>query len=470
MYPLKIKEKYDVSNLASLWNRFSTVYLWNYIPWDFREWVWSHPWVDIVPISKWQEVLSVMDWVVFKAWEDWAYWKYVFIEHKDVYNQDFTWKTTLYSCYEHLSNVLVKTWDVVKEWQVIWKTWNTWISFWEHLHFQIDLQEAPFHAYWPYSWVEVQAVWKSFSDWVNLWLWLDKAKNFTINPLVYLDKLDEFRKNNIINSQKENLIVKNEEKLVLKRSSQDDIITDNTLKTEEYTNNVVTKTESNEVLQKKEPVIIKEEKIEVKKSEDVIVDNSSDLLNTMMWDDSKKKNLNWQFKDISKDNKYFSYIEDLSKKWYIFGYSDRTFRPNSFITRVEFLKLLFLINQVNLIEYDYQTFLDVKAWIWQKKYVDTRLWLGLISKNNKFFPNYNISISQAMKIAIKLVFWDIDNSYNWVYEDVNWNEWYAKYAQFWYENKLLNLWKYFYPNTNITRIQVVELLYNLSNKKKTLEI
>ncbi len=289
MYPLKIKEKYDVYNLASLWNRFSTVYLWNYLPWDFREWVWSHPWVDIVPISKWQEVLSVMDGVVFKTWEDWAYWKYVFIEHKDVYNQDFTWKTTLYSCYEHLSNVSVKTWDVVKEWQVIWKTWNTWISFWEHLHFQIDLQEAPFHAYWPYSWAEVQAVWKSFSDWVNLWLWLDKAKNFTINPLVYLDKLDEFRKNNVINSQKENLIVKNEEKLVLKRSSQDDIITNNTLKTEEYTNNVVTKTESNKVLEKKESVIIKEEKIEVKKSEDVILDNSSDLLNAIMWDDSKKK-------------------------------------------------------------------------------------------------------------------------------------------------------------------------------------
>ncbi len=98
------------------------------------------------------------------------------------------------------------------------------------------------------------------------------------------------------------------------------------------------------------------------------------------------------------------------------------------------------------------------------------MWLGLISKNNKFFPNYNISISQAMKIAIKLVFWDIDNSYNWVYEDVNWSEWYAKYAQFRYENKLLNLWKYFYPNTNITRIQVIELLYNLSNNKKPLEI
>lgn len=196
MYPLKIKEKYDRSNLAKLAYRFSVAYLWNYKPSDTDEETWSHPWVDIVPEKKNQETFSVLDGKVFKAWEDWAYWKYVFIEHPNVpHPDDLTKTTTVFSCYQHLSEVVVKTWDILKEWDLIGKTWNTWNSFWEHLHFQIDRVEAPFHSYWPFTWAEAKAAWVGFSDWVNLWLWKDKAKMYTINPLVYLDKVEEYRNN-----------------------------------------------------------------------------------------------------------------------------------------------------------------------------------------------------------------------------------------------------------------------------------
>lgn len=190
MYPLKIKEKYDQNNLNWLAHRFTVVYLWTYKDWDYTEYVWSHPWVDIVPVVKNQDVLSVLDWKIFKAWEDWAYWKFVFIEHLNVPDpDDLTKTTTLYSCYEHLSQVNVNIWDFVKEGDIIWKTWNTWNSFWEHLHFQIDRMQAPFHAYWPFTWAEAKAAGQSFTGWVNIWLGLDKAKMYTVNPLVYLDKL-----------------------------------------------------------------------------------------------------------------------------------------------------------------------------------------------------------------------------------------------------------------------------------------
>lgn len=190
MYPLKIKEKYDRNNLANLGHRFGTVYLWNYKSWDYNEESWSHPWVDISPVTPNQDVLAVLDWKVFKVWEDWAYWKYIFIEHENVPHPDnLSTTTTLYSCYEHLSSYGVKEWDEVKEWDIIWKTWNTWISFWEHLHFQIDKKEAPFHSYWPYTWEEVRNAWVWFSEGVNLWLWKDKAKMYTVNPLVYLDQI-----------------------------------------------------------------------------------------------------------------------------------------------------------------------------------------------------------------------------------------------------------------------------------------
>lgn len=195
MYPLKIKEKYDQLNLNKLGHRFTVAYLWTYIDWDYRENVWSHTWVDIVPVTKWQEVLSCLDWKIFKAWEDWAYWKFVFIEHTWVPDpDDMNRTTTLYSCYEHLSQVNVKTWEIVKEWTIIWNTWNTWNSFWEHLHFQIDRMTAPFHAYWPYTWAEVKAAWTNFMWAANIWLGIEKGRMYTINPLVYLDKLEDFRK------------------------------------------------------------------------------------------------------------------------------------------------------------------------------------------------------------------------------------------------------------------------------------
>lgn len=237
MYPLKIKEKYDQSNLNSLWHRFTVVYLGNYIPGNMDEEWGSHPWVDIVPERKWQEVFSVLDWTVFKCWEDWAYWKYVFIEHKNVpHPDDFSKTTTLYSCYEHLSEFWVKLWDTLKEWDMIWKTWNTWNSFWEHLHFQIDRQEAPYHAYWPYTWAEAKEAWVGFSEWVNKWLWKDKAKMYTINPLVYLDKVSS------------NTSIKVEEKKIeeVKISSSNTIVVEE-VKTTSNVTPVVDKIESKPV-------------------------------------------------------------------------------------------------------------------------------------------------------------------------------------------------------------------------------
>lgn len=190
MYPLKVSMKYDPSNLANLGHIYTVPYMWNYIPWEYWEFSWSHPWVDIFPEKSNDDVFCVLDGEVYKTWEDVWYGKYIFIKHKNVPNPDnFSLKTTLYSCYLHLSEVFVEDNDILKEWHIIWKTWNTWISFWEHLHFQIDRDTAPYHAYWPYDWSDVKASWVSFSEWVNLKLWYENALKYTINPLVYLDQV-----------------------------------------------------------------------------------------------------------------------------------------------------------------------------------------------------------------------------------------------------------------------------------------
>ena len=205
MYPLNIKEKYEQNNLINLAHRFTTLYLGNYISWDMRENVWSHPWVDIYPEKKNDDVFCVLNWKVYKVWEDWMYWKYVFIKHQNIYNpDDFTKKTTLYSCYLHLSETLVKKNDTIKEWKIIWKTWNTWNSYWEHLHFQIDKASAPYHSYWPFTSSDSKKAWVSFLEAVNIWLWINNAKLHTINPLVYLDKIKELKNKITISSSNTN--------------------------------------------------------------------------------------------------------------------------------------------------------------------------------------------------------------------------------------------------------------------------
>lgn len=280
MYPLKIKEKYDQNNLNTLFNRFTVVYLWTYKDWDYTEYVGSHPWVDIVPAVKNQDVLCVLDGKVFKSGEDGAYGKFVFIEHANVPDpDDFSKTTTLYSCYEHLSEVKVNVWDILKEWNIIGKTWNTWNSFWEHLHFQIDRVQAPFHAYWPFTWVEAKTAGQSFTGWVNIWLWLEKAKMYTVNPLVYLDKVSLNKVNTStpveINTstpvevkrpteiKKETIITTTDEKIVLNP-------------TPIHSEVIITKTE---------------EKLEIISSSDnVLVDPSSDMLSSLN-EDLKKKDL-----------------------------------------------------------------------------------------------------------------------------------------------------------------------------------
>lgn len=196
MYPLKINEKYDLPNLANLWRRFTTLYTGNYLPGDMRIWVGSHPGVDIVPPTKNAPVYACLDGEVVMAENKGAYGNIVVLKHEGTYDPaDFTKKTTLFSCHLHLSEIDVKKWDQVSEGTQIGKTGNTGNSTGEHLHFQIDRAEALYHAYWPFTWAEQQAAKLDFMWAVNVGLGLANVEKYTIDPLVYLDKVDVYRNN-----------------------------------------------------------------------------------------------------------------------------------------------------------------------------------------------------------------------------------------------------------------------------------
>jgi len=94
--------------------------------------------------------------------------------------------TTLYSTYNHLSDVLVAEGQNVMKGELIGRSGNTGTSTTPHLHLQIDKDSAPWHPYWPFTWAESQSAGLSFFEAVNAGLGLDKARENTIDPLPFI--------------------------------------------------------------------------------------------------------------------------------------------------------------------------------------------------------------------------------------------------------------------------------------------
>lgn len=373
MYPLKTRVKYDPNNLNSSANTFTTVYLWNYISWDFDEWVWSHLGVDIFPIVTHDNIVACIDWVVQVAENKWANGNYIIIKHENVPDfNNLSQKTTYYSCYLHLSEINVVKWDTVKEWQIIGKCWNTWNvtwSTWEHLHFQIDTKDAPFHPYWPFTMADASNAWLWFFEAVNKWLWIDNARRYTINPLVYLDQISNISNSSLIwnsNAVSPNYsISSNKSKYFTDVTEDIDAIDflyeawvtrwyeDKTF----WPNNIITRAE---------------------------------LL--IMVYKFKKINPAWNgpsFTDVLSSDWFFPYISAASASWYVKWYPDWTFGPNNPVTRAEAIAIVLniVVGKNNISTPTSSDFQDVQISDWYCKYTNYIAQNWLLDSIVNFFPN-----------------------------------------------------------------------------------
>ncbi len=179
-----------------LWEWSYTKPAWN------RE--WSHQGVDIAT-AKWTPVYAIADWeVVDSRYQAW-YWNVV--KYKFMYN----WKI-YYTTNAHLSQRLVKKWDKIRKWQIIWRVWNSWFAWWAmwwyHLHFEIDkdINWRLIYAFWNCPEWEM---WKNDMWVVNEGLCRNYLEERTVDPIAFLEKAHAVIKHKATNNQNTNNLTDN---------------------------------------------------------------------------------------------------------------------------------------------------------------------------------------------------------------------------------------------------------------------
>lgn len=177
------------------------------------------------------------------------------------------------------------------------------------------------------------------------------------------------------------------------------------------------------------------------------------------------------FKDI-KNSFAQEYIEKLYASWIIFWYPNNTFRPNTAITRGDWIVWVMKAYNIPLTGGTGSTFDDIpRASLWMVPYLNTAKLLGIISwqmVNGKllFRPNAHITRAEALKILFLTARIRTTSGEQLRFQDRDMKAWMIPYIIQATElgiingqtigNKLL-----FRPNANLTRWEATKLLYKL---------
>ncbi len=160
-------------------------------------------------------------------------------------------------------------------------------------------------------------------------------------------------------------------------------------------------------------------------------------------------------------------ITFLNKKKIISGYEDNTFKPNSAITREEFVTII--INAVGIIPIDNieNHFTDVKKNAWYEKYVLTAVNQGYVSgiEESLFGTGENISRQDAAAIVyrvIKNTEREKIREYIGFADDENISEYAKEAVKCMYEYSVINGsdGNMFNPQSNLTRAEAAKMIYN----------
>jgi murein DD-endopeptidase MepM/ murein hydrolase activator NlpD len=158
---------------------------------DGIEGIGSHPGIDIKTI-KGTPVYAIANGVVDKlTYSNAGFGNLIVIRHDNVPTyEDANKFTTLHSGYAHLNDIFITDGAVVKKGDMIGTVGDTGTATTDHLHFQLDNDDAPWHLYWPFTSAEASKV-GGFWEAVNEGVGQENVYSYTENPMAYVQKYSD---------------------------------------------------------------------------------------------------------------------------------------------------------------------------------------------------------------------------------------------------------------------------------------
>lgn len=138
-----------------------------------------------------------------------------------------------------------------------------------------------------------------------------------------------------------------------------------------------------------------------KSNSDSEEDNSEEELE----DDQKEVETQTSFSDLTQDNEFYAYIQELKNAGIINGFADGSFRPTQSITRAEFLKMVLNAAQIDSSAYQEvdDCFADLKNTNTLKQFICYAKDKSLVSGwNGNFYPDLPVTRFEAVKMLLNV--------------------------------------------------------------------
>ncbi len=377
---------------------YITVFKGRYMDEDRLHNTGSHNWVDIrAPIGT--PIFAIGHGKVVKVKNE-NNNKYITIEHRNVKYNGRIGK--YYSSYLHLSETLVQLGDKIDRWTLIGRVWLTWYTTTPHLHLQVDNEDAPFYPFWPFTLTEAAESGYSFFEWVDAWLNQELIDRYSVDPIDFIKNATGIEWN------------------------FETIWSEN----------------------------------EIQNKEEILENNTSTQINNSV-------------KDVPINHRYYNSIKYFLDKGILKWYADNTIKVENNITRSEVLWIVLKALDIDSHgEIVTGIFRDVPQEHWVNPLITEAVKRKIVSTDRPFFEP-NRPISRVEFLAILALAWNenIVPGIKKSWSDLTWSHWSHKYAQFGLENKLFDdIDGYtFKPNQNITRGELAEAVYRYLTTKNRLK-
>lgn len=506
---------------------YSVPYMGNYTL-DNIEYAGGHLAVDI-KIPTGTPVFAIGNGIVTKTQElSSGFGNHLVIEHKNFPSyENENIKTTYYSSYSHLSQILVTEGKVVKRGELIGYSGASGLATTPHLHFQIDKSTAPWHPYWHFTTKEASDAGFNFTQAINAGFNKDVALANTINPITYIQKYngvtvaaDTTTTSQTTSTSSSTSTTSTTTTTTSSSSSSSTGTTSTGANTSTASSSNLPATEGYVYFDiRGDNSFIPGEKIEItiiaqdrkgnlikdyvppspvrfdKMQGGFVFTNNKlyakDFINGVATITITPQNENpiqfmvatdtvmvesqimypGVFVDISKAHPNFQAISFLQREGVIAGYSDGSFRPDQKISRVEVLKLILEGIKVDLDNVRNLPYTDTDVSAWYAKYLATAVNLEIVAgyPDKTFRPNETVNKVEFLKMLVEAMNVDINPEVSeFIYTDIDEKAWYAPYVQFAIEKNIFTIeGTKFNPIQQMQRADVAEAIYRIQLIAKT---